>query len=301
MDNNYLLHKYLNDEASAQEIIELKASSEYAAYVKIADASMGFEVPAHDSEANLDGIFSKIETQPKRKINWKIRGLKIAALLVALLASYIFINNLDTTITTEIAQQELITLPNNSEVQLNANSSLTYNKNNWKNNRSIALDGEAYFKVTKGQSFQVTTSQGTVTVLGTEFNVFARDNIFHIECFEGLVEVAFKEGLLQLPAGNKIQIENGRISLNETTVKLAPSWIYEESSFSDVSLATVLNEIENQYDVKVIYSEEEGTRRFSGTFTHNDIDIALKSICTPLRLQFVKKGNEVTIYDQNSR
>jgi len=217
------------------------------------------------------------------------------------LASYIFINSLDTTISTEIAQQKVILLPNNSKVQLNANSTLSFNKNNWEGVRTISLEGEAFFKVTKGRTFEVLTPLGKITVLGTEFNVFARDNVFHIECFEGLVEVVLNNKRLQLPAGKKVQIENGVIALNGTTLETEPSWMTSESSFHNVSVKTVLGELENYYDVHLEWPAELEQRRFSGSFTHNDLEIALKSICTPLRLQFVRKGNQVTIYDQDSR
>ena len=44
-------------------------------------------------------------------------------------------------------------------------------ENKWKNERSVNLDGEGFFKVAKGSKFDVETSAGTVSVVGTQFNV----------------------------------------------------------------------------------------------------------------------------------
>ncbi len=180
MEKEYLLHKWLNSEATPEELEKLKSDPEYASYVQIAAASANFELPKMDAEANFEAISNKIK--PVRQLQkphifsvvWKV-----AAVVAVLLAGFYYISTLDTSVKTEIAQTETFLLPDNSEVVLNAGSKITYNKKNWDNSRELSLDGEAYFKVTKGNKFSVKTVEGTVSVLGTQFNVFARDGFFH--------------------------------------------------------------------------------------------------------------------------
>jgi ferric-dicitrate binding protein FerR (iron transport regulator) len=301
MDKNYILHKYLNGEATIEEIELLKNDSEYTSYVKIAEATQGFETPAFKAEETFTAIKSKNDLK-----KGKVRSLfsskyivRIAAVLALIVTSYLFLENRDTSITTDIAQKENFLLPDESEVTLNAMSQLAYNKKGWEKERKLSLEGEAYFKVKKGSTFSVETPQGTVTVLGTQFNVFSREDQFNITCYEGLVSVAFSDTLVKIPAGNYITIENNKIVNNESLALNAPTWVNNESSFENVLVTDVLAELKRQYPV-TIHTELNLNKRFTGSFTHTNLTVALRSICDPLQLDFTIANNEVTLYAKNS-
>jgi ferric-dicitrate binding protein FerR (iron transport regulator) len=300
MDTNYTLHKYLNGEATADEIEKLKSSPEYASYIKIAEATSDFEAPPFNAEMNFELINSKriIQKEVKR-IQPLSAFLRIAAVLAVVLIGYLYVSSLDTTISTQIAEKESFLLPDTSEVILNANSEIVYNKKSWKGDRSLTLDGEAYFKVTKGSSFSVKTAQGVVTVLGTQFNVFSRDSKFSVNCFEGLVSVSFNDTLVKLPAGNIIKIENGSLVVHTPSNSLAPTWITDESHFENDTFHVVLKELERQYPITITAKNVDVNRRFTGSFTHNDLNVALKSVCDPLGLQYTITDGEVNIYAKN--
>lgn len=301
MDKNYILHKYLNGEATIEEIELLKNDSKYTSYVKIAEATQGFETPAFKAEETFTAIKSKNDLK-----KGKVRSLfsskyivRIAAVLALIVTSYLFLENRDTSITTDIAQKENFLLPDESEVTLNAMSQLAYNKKEWEKERKLSLEGEAYFKVKKGSTFSVETPQGTVTVLGTQFNVFSREDQFYITCYEGLVSVAFSDTLVKIPAGNYITIENNKIVNNESLALNAPTWVNNESSFENVLVTDVLAELKRQYPV-TIHKELNLNKRFTGSFTHTNLTVALRSICDPLQLDFTIANNEVTLYAKNS-
>ena len=101
------------------------------------------------------------------------------------------------TIQTAYAEQQTLTLPDSSVVELNANSSISY-RDNWKNkkNRVVRLTGEAFFHVTRkeetGQKFCVLTNDLTVEVLGTSFNVNARHEETKVFLEEGKVKLNFE-------------------------------------------------------------------------------------------------------------
>ena len=300
MDTNDILHKYLNGEATADEIEKLKASPELASYIKIAEVTSGFEAPPFNAEANFELIKSKRIVQKEvRRIQPLSAFLRVAAVIAVVLAGYFYVSALDTTVSTQVAEKESFVLPDASEVVLNANSEIVYNKKNWKENRSLTLDGEAYFKVTKGSSFSVNTSQGVVTVLGTQFNVFSRDAVFNVNCFEGLVSVSFNDTLVKLPAGNKLKIENGTLVVHTPSNAVAPTWITDESHFENVLFNVVLDELQRQYPITITANNVNINRRFTGSFTHKDLNVALKSVCDPLDLQFTITDGEVNIYAKN--
>lgn len=303
MENDYLLHKWLNNEATPEELEQLKADPKYASYIKIADASSDFEIAEMNSQANFEAISNKTKSV-RRLQNRNIFSVvwKVAAVFALLLAGYYYTTTLDTSVKTEIAQTQRFLLPDGSEVALNAASKITYNKKDWANIRELTLDGEAYFKVKKGSNFSVKTDEGTVSVLGTQFNVSARDGLFTVACFEGLVSVAFNDTLLKLPAGQKIQIENGKLMLNEANPNHSPVWLNDESSFENVSLQRVLEELERQFAVKVTVNNVNLDKKFTGTFTHKNLELALKSICEPLQLTYkISNNGAVTIDAKHSK
>lgn len=303
MEKDYLLHKFLNREVTAEELEMLKADPEYASYIKIAELSSGFDIPEMNKDANFETISSIIN--PVRKLQpttafsliWKV-----AAIFIVVMGGYFYFTSLNTQVKTDVAKTEAFSLPDNSEVVLNAGSKITYNKKNWDNSREVSLEGEAYFKVTKGNKFSVKTVQGIVTVLGTQFNIFDREGLFTVACYEGLVSVAFNDTLVNVAAGNKIQIENGRLVMDEVAENNAAVWLTNESSFDNIPLKIVLNELERQYPINVTKESVNLQKRFTGSFTHNNLELALKSICEPLQLNYkINKNGAVSINGKNSK
>ncbi|MFC7358504.1 FecR family protein [Jejudonia soesokkakensis] len=302
MEKNYLLHKYLNNEATAAEIELLQNDSEYKRYIEIADSTSRFDTPVFNEKANFEAISSKLTSATKvRKLHPLSTALKIAAVLVVLVMGYLFISNLDTKVETAIAENKSVVLPDTSEVILNSNSQMTYKKKNWEENRSLTLQGEAFFKVAKGKQFDVETALGHVRVLGTQFNVFSRDRNFRVYCYEGLVEVHIGEQKIQLPAGHSLKWSGGIITTSTNTDAQSPSWTEEESSFENDSLSFVLKELERQYKVTVDASKVTTSIKFTGSFTHTNLEIALRSICEPLQIEYTIDDSNILLNEKESR
>lgn len=302
MRKDYLLAKWLNKNITNEELTELKSSSEYATYIKIAEATSKLKIPSFNIDANFKAISSQIKLKDKViRLKPIATFLKIAAIIAVLFTVYLFINSLDTTIETKIAEKQYFLLPDDSKVVLNANSTINYNKKDWKKNRELTLNGEAYFNVSKGKKFLVITQLGIVNVLGTQFNVLARDDNFYIKCYEGLVSISFNDTIIKLSAGKKLKIENGVLIKHYKNNTSSPGWIANESSFDNTTLAIVLKEFERQYPIKITTEKINVNKRFSGSFTHNNLNLALKSVCDPLNLSFTINGEDVTIYAKDNK
>lgn len=295
MDKDIILHKWLNNAATPDEVEQLKADPEYASYLKISEATASFDVPEMDMEANLRILSEKKRNLPMSTPKVISIVWKVAAVLMVLLAGYFYVSTLNTSVETDIAQTETIVLPDNSEVTLNASSTISYNKNDWEDERRLTLKGEAYFKVIKGNKFSVETSEGTVQVLGTQFNVYVRNGVFAVTCFEGLVSVAFNDTILKLPAGEKIQIENGKLTATEALENPSPSWLTDESSFENAPLLRVVEALERQYPITISLKNVDSAKHFTGSFTHKNLELALKAICEPLQLHY-KINENGTVY-----
>ncbi len=299
MDNKQLLHAYLNGTATKEQVKQLKSVPEYADYLKIAEAAKEFDTPNFDQEATLKAIHKQLDEETpkvKRLKPWSTL-LKVAAALVLIFAGYLYYNSLNTTVQTAIAEKEQIKLPDGSEVVLNAESSLTYDESKWENNRQLKLKGEAYFKVKKGKRFAVNTALGTISVLGTQFNVFVRNDMLKVFCYEGLVSVAFNDSLVKLPGGNGIKLINGKVVERIQSKKTsAPAWLTNESSFENARLATVLKELQRQYPITISTSNKILDKRFSGSFPHDNLELALRLICDPLNLTYTINEDQISIH-----
>jgi len=297
MEKDYLLHKVLNGIATPDEIETLQQDPTYKSYLKIAETASGFETPSFDQEANFEKITNRLSSEKKiSKTNPFASLLRIAAVIAVLLAGYLFVNNLDTKVETGIAETKTVILPDDSQVTLNAASKIAYKKRNWDKKRVIDLEGEAYFKVAKGKQFDVKTPQGTVSVLGTQFNVYARDNTLFVQCYEGLVQVTNSDTLINVTAGTKLKMVQGKYISNTTSQKSNPSWVNNETDFDNVNLNTVIEQLKRHYPIMVNIEGVDTNQNISGSFTHKNLDVALQSICNPLGLRYTIKDNEVTIY-----
>lgn len=302
MQENYLA-KWLNNDLSEEELAVFKKSAEYASYEKLMEVSGTLEAPDFDIDKALNDLNNNklnkdvkvITLNPLRKL-WRLA----AAIAVIFIASYFYISTLDESVSTQYAERSEVRLPDNSEIILNADSRITYSEKNWDKERNISLQGEAFFKVAKGQKFTVATNDGLVTVLGTQFNVENRKGFFEVTCYEGLVSVIFNGEETKLPAGNSFIAINGNVLKTESPVNTTPSWMSNESTFRSIPLNYVLDEFERQYNVEVKTQNVNLEQLFTGSFSNTNINLALQSISTPSQIKYELEGNNVLFYVENA-
>ena len=300
MKNEKEILKWLNNELSSEEIEDLKQSENLQTLEKIAHYASQLETPKVDTHAALEAFKAKNHSKKKTKVRTlDFKALyRVAAVLVVMLTSgyFLFFNNVKS-FETQIAQTKTVTLPDNSEVILNSASKLSFNEKKWADKRALTLEGEAYFKVQKGQTFNVNTTSGVVTVLGTQFNVKERKNYFEVNCYEGLVSVTYNNKTIKLPPGKTFRVINGIIENVEDINAQNPSWIKQESSFNKIPLNQVIAELERQYDLKIKVKGVDTSKLFTGSFTHTDKEIALQAVTIPLKLSYRIEGKTIIFYN----
>ncbi|MBF9254604.1 FecR domain-containing protein [Pontibacter sp. 172403-2] len=208
-----------------------------------------------------------------------------------------------------------ITLPDGSEVVLNANSKLTFEKG-WddQTTREVQLSGEAYFKVrhkANKQKFQVKLSDNLkVEVLGTEFTVTQWPRMKRVVLSEGKVKmVRFQEKMFGLVADTRAEatLKPGElIKVNERTGELEKrkaenteafaAFRYHKIMFYDTSLAEVARVLEDSYGYKVTFTNSDLLlKRFTGTAPANQIETLFVSLEKLFHLTIHKDGKQVTI------
>jgi len=301
MNENHLA-KWLNNELSDEELAAFKASDGYATYQKIKENFEGLSAPEFNEEAAWKNIKQRTTSENGKVVPLRPykQFLRIAAVIALMLTgSYFYLNSLDDTFSTAYAETSEVVLPDASELVLNADSKISFDEKNWEKERRIMLEGEAFFKVAKGKKFTVSTTNGTVSVLGTQFNVEQRDGFFEVTCYEGLVSVNYNGHEQQLPAGDAFVAIDGNIQQTEKVVTTNPSWLDHESTFKSIPLRYVFNELERQFDIKVTVEDVDSNQLFTGTFSNTDLHLALESISTPSQIRYSIEGTNVLFYAED--
>lgn len=297
MIEDVLLKKWLNDELTGAEKEAFSRRSDYNLNRYIIDKAKRFKASNFSQADDFETFKSNYQNKPSvKRINWIKPMLRIASILVVGLAVYFTVFNNDLVEErTLLSEKSTIRLPDLSKVTLNADSEITYDEDSWASKRSLNLKGEAYFKVAKGKTFDVITESGVVTVVGTEFNVKARQHYFEVICYEGIVKVTSDTITRQLLAGETYRILNKKFSETKTEDTL-PQWTKNRSSFKSIPISEVVEELERQYNIKVALKYTDTTRLFSGGFVHNDLENALMAITQPMNLTFeISSPNQVLI------
>jgi ferric-dicitrate binding protein FerR (iron transport regulator) len=250
----------------------------------------------------LSSIQQKQQIQTSKVRKLKTSWLYTAAAAVVLLFvgfSSMYLNA-DETFETGFGEKITVNLPDGSEVLLNAKTTLSFNENSWDTDRTVSLDGEAYFKVKKGEKFTVATTSGTVEVLGTEFNVHHDDDIFEVKCHEGKVKATTKTQktaiLTQAKAFSSVEGKTTSWSFNTND----PSWIDGESNFMEMPIKHVIEALQDQYEFEFIAENIDTTQRFTGTFSHKNLKLALRTVFDPMEISYTFKG-EKTIILRNAK
>ena len=302
MQENYLA-KWLTNDLSEEELAEFKRSEAYASYEKIVGTANSLEGPSFDMERALHDVQKSRTAQGPKVIRLHPAKyiMRIAAAVTVLFAaSYFYIASLNETVSTAYAEHTEVMLPDASEVLLNAGSKLSYSEKNWDQERKLSLEGEAFFKVAKGEKFTVTTEDGSVSVLGTQFNVESRKGFFEVTCYEGLVSVSYQGTERKLPAGTSFMVLNGAIMPSEAPVTSAPSWVNNESAFKSMPLSYVFDEFQRQFNIQVETNNIDLQQLFTGTFSNTNINLALQSISAPSQIKYTLEKNKVLFYAENA-
>lgn len=185
-----------------------------------------------------------------------------------------------------------VILPDQSIVILNASSSVAYPEN-WEREREVQLTGQAFFEVVKGGKFHVVTSNGVVEVLGTSFDVNARDRHFVVSCRTGKVKVTSKNEMVEIVPGFKAELVDGQLIVGEFDLA-AGDWRSGEFHFEKTPLGEVFLEIERQFNIHV-QTPDISSRVYTGRFSSKNIQEALQLVCLPMGLKFEIKDNIVFV------
>ena len=202
--------------------------------------------------------------------------------------------------------QSRILLPDGSEVWLNSDSRLKYDKSFGDKTRSVYVEGEAMFDVTGNKEipFIVKNERMEVTVHGTMFNVksFKEDSISSVELMRGAVSVNyhFSPQDVTLIPGERLVINLKKKEAQKEKFDVESHLLWHDGilSFCDEPLSEIVKKLERRFGVNIIIkSETLKARRYYLTFVNDEtIEQILDKMKEDKNIHIRKKNNQIEIY-----
>ncbi|MFC3197631.1 FecR family protein [Parapedobacter deserti] len=208
------------------------------------------------------------------------------------------------TLETPIGKQVRLTLPDGSNVWLNARSSLTYAANNFEEARTVRLEGEAYFDIFHDTSnpFRVVTEEQIITVLGTKFNVNSYPDELGTTTtlVSGKVEVKPQNGagLVQLSSGQQAFVDADGMTthVQSAHIDAAIAWTIGLFKFEGNTIDEVMRQLGRWYDVAIVFEGPKPSTKLWGEVHRNaPAEIPLKL------LDFFNFKHEVSLVNGKPR
>ncbi|GAB2982315.1 FecR domain-containing protein [Mucilaginibacter puniceus] len=233
---------------------------------------------------------------PVRKIKWLPSVTAAAAILIIFFSVYIgwpvLQNRLHpiqlTALHAPVNQKKQITLPDGSQIWVNAGSELRYPALFNGKNREVYLNGEAYFDIKHDadRPFIIHTGNVLTTVLGTAFNIKEdiHTHTVQVTVTRGKVSVADDNQQLAILTPNQQIIFN---TASKQIVKQAVdatqviAWQKTDLQFDDVTFAEASKKLEQRFRVRIDFANEriKGCRFSGASLNGEKLDRVLKTIC----------------------
>lgn len=232
------------------------------------------------------------------------------------------------TVSTRPGTRSQLTMPDGTQVWLNAGSKLTYSEHSYLENREVSLTGEAYFDVIKDKAhpFVIHTQTADVKVLGTAFNIrsYPNEEITETALIRGIVEVTphnNPDKKIILKPYEKLTLRNNDTALKETladgthkdqnetlmvlqklhtnekdSTTAETSWTRNTLAFDAETMEQVALKLERWYAVKVVITDKtlRGVK-YTGTYTNETLQEVLNSLKLSGKFNYGINGKEVTI------
>jgi ferric-dicitrate binding protein FerR (iron transport regulator) len=185
-------------------------------------------------------------------------------------------------------------LPDGSHVELNAASRLQFRTDGFDTLREVTLVGQAFFDVeSNGLPFTVNTENAAIRVLGTSFDVRARQQKTQVVVQTGKVSLQTVNGTMEdavvLAAGQMSYVDKMALPIKPIAVDslFIAAWRQQRLVFDNTPLAEIAAELQRVYDVEIeIVDPELQTLAITGTFEQQPVTDILASVCLTLHLKY---------------
>lgn len=309
MDLN-ILHNFFEGQASLHEEKQLKEwleSSDENMNTLLRERQLFDACILFGNQESRSLRNNQSDQYKKRKI-W-LNFLKIGvAVALTMLGSWWYIHITEKedlkmqTISVPAGQRINITLPDGSNIWLNARTTIQYPVSFGKKERLVKLDGEAYFDVAKNENspFIVETAESRLEVLGTTFNVisYSGNSTYEVALIEGSIKVNTGSETLTLSPQQKVYLEDEKLKTAPINDHNRYRWKEGLICFNKESFEDIIKKLEKNYDVKLIIQNSKIKNiLYTGKFRFTDgVDYVLRVLQKDIKFRYDRDDENHVIY-----
>lgn len=314
-----ILHRFFCGKASKEEIMQIKkwADSSPDNYKKLLEERKLFDTLLVSDKTEGKVFVPSFSTihrvLPFKYISILKEFIKVAAIILLTVGiTFTFLNKDDSlytamnTINVPAGQRVNITLPDGTDVWLNAGTKMSYPISFLSSKREVILDGEAYFDVAHNEKcpFVVHTYIRDIEVLGTQFNVEAYKNreIFQTSLIRGRVKIASSENDEEviLTPGHKASINQGSLNVEDIDYYDTFRWKEGLYCFRNKSFSEIMSDLEKYFDVSIeIQNDKIKDVTLTGKFRITEgFDYLLRVLQTDVSFSYSRDTDLNKIYIQ---
>jgi transmembrane sensor len=237
----------------------------------------------------------------RRRVGWLAASLAAG---IAVAAAF-FLQARRNEFSTTIGEQRTIALKDGSVVHLNTQSRIAVRFTGEARDIEL-LNGEALFKVRHdaARPFRVQTSDAIIQAIGTEFNVYRRQQGTTVEVLEGRVKVVSEKvpnssRSVSLDRGEQARIDQaGKIATWELKdVTTAAAWRQRRLIFAGTPLPEIVAEF-NRYNLTPQFDltgDDAAEHTYSGVFDADDPQSLIELLQREPAMQLQNDGERVII------
>lgn len=207
------------------------------------------------------------------------------------------------TISTPEGGQYHLVLADGSKIWLNAASSLRFPSFFIGNERSVELNGEGYFEISRNASmpFHVIVNDMKVEVLGTHFNINSYEDEESIKTtlLEGSVRVYRLDRNEVLKPGEQVvfDVSTNRMQKNQNVdIDEVIAWKEGRFKFKKMSIEDIMRQVARWYNVEIEYNGKITTDFFSGDVSRQeDVTQLLEILAATKTVSFKLEGKKIIV------
>ena len=316
--NKEIIEKYLAHQCSEAERMLVEAW--YRSFERNPDGLSHLSVSeqdelSHQVRANIERQIKPIKLYTPPRWIWYASGLAAMLLIVMGLSFYLNVDSPTklSRISSDIplsdwakyenssAKVLKIDLPDGSIVWLQPKTLLSYNQSD-RVYRQVNLKGEAFFDVKRDETrpFLIYSGKMTTKVLGTSFNVkaYPETDKFEVSVVTGKVSVtneSEKEVFITPKQQVILETKTDNLTINEIPKDKTFYWELASLSFDNTPMESVINSIEQNYNVSIDLSPKLKACRLSGNFTNEHLATILEIVCRSLEAEYIIDGDRVIL------
>ena len=283
--------------------------SEYKRLSELITATGSVQQITFDSERAWQNVSRHMRKKREFRLNPALRYISYAACMVLVMGiSLFFLNKKDEVpVSFMNATDHLmaVLLPDSTAVTLYPEAKIDYWTATSSNERRTSLKGKAYFKVKRNekQPFVVDHRNAMIRVLGTSFLVSSTDS--------SETSVFVREGKVQVSAEGKNVILNAneKAVVSDHTLSKAPiknpatlfSPYIPKKEYKDALLTKVVQDIEQEFNVKIEVSPSLQEARITTTINYLNLEDILSEICYICSGNYSQKNDRLFRIDKNQQ